>query len=197
MPQEITGGQGDAPRSAKPRRIALLVGVAVVVIAAAVLLTVFLAGDKDATDSQAASDTGAATAVTSPYDFSELPGGSGPAEVENASYVSILLADEAGGLTAYGLNSGMPAAEALKQAVLHADEVDSDVVSSLTTVASTAASATVELGSSLTFVFADRGKLTFDLYVEQGLVVRGQRAWRVDGDLATLIEAAVAAGRQQ
>ena len=183
-----------AARTTRRRWIALFVAVVLVVVA--VLLIVFLAGGNDHSDSQGPSDTGAATEVTSPYDFSELPQGSGPAEVESASYVSILLTDEAGQVTAYGLDSGMPAAEALKQAVLHASEVDSAVVSSLTTLASTASSEAAEIGSTLTFVFADRGKLTFALYLEQGLVARGDRAWRVEGDLAALIEAAAAAGRQ-
>lgn len=181
-------------RTTRRRWIALFVAVVLVVVA--VLLIVFLAGGDDRTASQGTSDTGAATAVTSPYDFSELPQDSGPAEVESASYVSILLADEAGQVTAYGLDSGMPAAEALKRAVLGASEVDSVVVSSLTTLASTASSEAAEILSTLTFVFADRGKLTFNLYVEQGLVARGDRAWRVAGDLAALIEAAAAAGRQ-
>jgi hypothetical protein len=194
VPQANADKERGGARTTRRRWIALAAVVAVTVVA--VVLVVLLARDDDRTGSQAAADTGAATQVTSPYDFAELPEDSGPAEVESASYVSILLADEAGALTAYGLDAGMPAALALKQAVMNAEEADSDLLASLPTFTSTASGATAQVGSTLTFVFADRGKLTFDLYVGQGLVGRGGRAWRVEGDLAVLIEAAAAAGQQ-
>jgi hypothetical protein len=90
----------------------------------------------------------------------------------------------------------MPAAEALKHAVMRASAVDSDAMSPLSPATSSAPDDAVLIGSTLTFVFPDRGKLTFDLYVEQGLVARGDKAWAVDGDLAALIAAAVAAGER-
>lgn len=193
MPQPNADKEPAAVHSVGRRWLAVTAAAAVIVVA--VVLIVVLVDDEGAV-SPATADSGAVTEVTSPYDFSELPEDSGPPQVENASYVSILLADEAGQVTAYGLNSNMSAAEALKQAVLGAGKADFDLVTSIMATASTVSGEDATIGSTLTFVFPEREKLTFDLYVEQGLIARGRRAWRVDGDLAALIEAAVAAGQQ-
>ena len=196
MPQKRDTPQG--PRLGRVQRKWLLFGVAgVVVIVVVVLLTVLLTGREDA-DSGLASDQGDAgeTLVTSPYDFFELPAGSEPRDVENASYVSILLASESGQLTSYGLGSEMPEAQALRDAVHEAEETDEEVLSSLATEPRATSDGEAVLRSTLTFVFPDRTTLTFDLFVDQGLIARDGRIWQVEGDLALLVEAAATAGPQ-
>jgi hypothetical protein len=186
------------PTVGRVRRKWLLFAVAgVVVLVVLVLLAVLLTGREDA-DSGLASDQGDAgeTLVTSPYDFFELPVGSEPQDVEDASYVSILLVSESGQLTSYGLSSEMPEAQALKAAVHEAEEADEEVLSSLTTTPRAVSDGENGLGSTLTFMFPDRTTLTFDLYVDQGLIARDDRVWRVEGDLSLLVEAAATAGPQ-
>ncbi len=195
MSQQIND-DGDDPRRPVNRRWVTLAAAVAVVIVAAVLLTVFFTGGNDGTDRQTTDGAGDVTGVTSPYAFSELPDADGPARVADASYVSILMADEKGQLTGYGLNSHMPEAEALKVAVVGAQEVGSEALPTSTTALGGSPEATDLLHSTLTFVFPDRGTLTFDLYVEQGCIARGGRVWRVNGDLSLLIGAAVAAGGQ-
>jgi hypothetical protein len=182
----------------KIRRKWLLFTVAgVVVLVIVVLLAVFLTGRED-TDGNLASnqvDSGQ-TLVTSPYDFFELPAGAEPRDVEKASYVSILLLSESGQLTSYGLDSEMPEAQALKDAVREAEETDEEVLSSLTTAPQAASDEEVGLRSTLTFVFPDRATLTFDLFVDQGLIARDDRVWQVGVSFSLLIEAAATAGPQ-
>jgi hypothetical protein len=134
--------------------------------------------------------------VTSPYDFFELPAGAEPQDVEDASYVSILLVGEGAQLTSYGLSSDMPEAQALRDAVHEAEEADKEVLSSLTTAPQAASGGQAGLDSTLTFVFPDRTTLTFDLFVEQGLIARDDRVWQVEGNLVLLVEAAATAGPQ-
>jgi hypothetical protein len=168
-----------------------------IVLVAVILVGVSLHGGADDANDLAsdATDSGA-TEVTSPYDFTELPAGTGPSDVADASYVSVLLVNKSGQLTSYGLSAEVAAAQALKEAVRQAEQVDGDILSSLTTVTQAASAGTDGLRPTLTFVFPDRTTLTFAAYVEQGLIVRDERAWRVEGDLAMLIEAAATAGGQ-
>jgi hypothetical protein len=176
----------------------LLFAVAgLVVLVVVVLLAVLLPGRDDA-DSSLASDEGDSgeTLVTSPYDFFELPAGAEPRDVEDASYVSILLVNESGQLTSYGLSSEMSEARALSDAVLEAEEADEEILSSLTTAPEPVSGEEDGLGSTLTFVFPDRTTLTFDLFVDHGLIARDDRVWLVEGDLRFLVEAAATAGPQ-
>ena len=132
--------------------------------------------------------------VTSPYDFFELPAGTEPRDVEDASYVSILLVDASGQITSYGLSMDMDEAQALRTAVYEAEQVDAGILSSLTTEPQATSDTVTEIESTLTFVFPDRTTLTFDLYADHGLIGRDDQAWQVAGDLALLIEGAATAG---
>jgi hypothetical protein len=189
--EQTPGKQSSSERGVRRKWIVAVVAASVVITAVVIILVFLLDRHRDSERSAAAEAAAAGTAVTSPYDFSELPTGSGPGEVADSTYVSILLAD-GGEVTSYGLSSSIPAAQALIKAVEEAKQANAGP--STTASDMTAATAPM-LGSTLTFLFPDRSTLTFDLYVEQGLVARGGRAWRVNGDLAALIESAVAAGR--
>jgi hypothetical protein len=142
-------------------------------------------------------DSGDSTQVTSPYDLHEAPAETGPGDVKRASLVSISLAAKDGSSSYYGLSVDTAAAKALIRAVSRADEVDAPSIVTATTAPGTAPAAPTSAVSTLTFLFPDRSTLAFDLYVEQGIVGRSGHFWRVDGNLATLIEAAVSSRQQQ
>ena len=193
MPQRPTGAQSNGFWHELRRRglFRLLVAILVVVVIAVVVVLVLLARsddqDQDTTDDT--SDSG--VVVTSPYDFSELPADVAPADAAQATYVSILLVEGQDELTSYGLKHTVPAAKALLDAVVKAREIDDPDLGSST--AATDAGEPESLSSSLTFRFEDMSTLTFDLHVEQGLIARDGRAWRVDGDLGALVQDAIAA----
>ena len=196
MSQETADGQGSVRRSVQLKWVIIALIVAAVVVA--VILVSLLLVDRQHDSERRAVDEAAAavTEVTSPYDFSELPAESDPGDVESASFISILLADDSGQLTSYGIDSDLPAAQALSEAIRTADEVDAAALATSTTVSDTSSGADAAAVSTVTFVFPDRGTLTFDLYLDPGLIARGDRVWRVDGDLKALVAAAVAAGQQ-
>lgn len=161
-------------------------------VVAAVVILIVLAGRPGAgDDSTTGSTAGSGVVVTSPYDFSELPTDEGPAAAAKADYVSILLVEGQDQLTSYGLKNTIPAAQALIQAVVKANEVD-DPATTVTTEGSVSGQSEI-LNSSLTFRFEDMSTLTFDLYPNDGLIARDGRAWKVQGDLDALIEDAIAA----
>lgn len=164
---------------------AILLAVAVVVI-----LVILLVGRDDGSD--ASDDTGTgdgSTDITSPYDVHELPADTGPDDVEQATLVSIALVNESGTVDYYGLSSDTEPAEALMKAISDADELDTSEVPAA--ISGTAATDEELQAPTITFLFADRGTLAFNLFAEQDIIARGGRFWQVDGDLSTLIEAAV------
>jgi hypothetical protein len=149
-------------------------------------------GDARRASAAATSTTG----VGSPYDFVELPDDVDLDRIETASLVSILLADEAGKLTSYGMSTGLPAAQALAEAVRGAEEVDAVAAEEITGSGSTSVGEPgegVDSGSqaTITFVLPNREILTLLAYLDRGLLARGENAWRIDGDLRALVEAAI------
>lgn len=164
--------------------LALLLLIMIVVV-----VTLLLVDRREDARREAAVAATSTTVFSSPYDFSELPAGTDLDVVENAVFVSIFKPNEDGRPTGYGISSERPAALALIEAVLHADEVDPNDTPE--TAASSAGPTADETAvPTITFVFADRGTLTFTLDLQHALIMRGERAWRPEGDLRVLVETA-------
>ncbi len=181
LPEEVKS-EPDGPRNAG-RLSRLLLLVAILLVVAAVIVVVFVVVGRD--DATTTATTGGvadgATQVTSPYDLHELPADTDPGEVKDASLVSVSLPNDTGGTDYYGLSADTDAAKALIQAVSGAEAVEAAQVE--------------PTQSTLTFMFPDRSTLAYELYVQAGVIGRSGGYWRVDGDLAALVEAALAAGR--
>ncbi len=169
-----------------------LVAAMLVIMVAIVVVLVLVDHDRDEARRLAAAAATTSTVMTSPYDFSELPDNTNLEALENATMVSIWIADGHDAPTGYGLSSDLPAAQALSAAIRHADELGSDEAAPLTAAFADAAAAGEAATSTITFLFADRGTLTFFLDLDQGVVARGERVWRAVGDLRALLDVALA-----
>ena len=99
------------------------------------------------------------------------------------------------GSTSYGIDAALPAGKALLEAVRASVEVDAATLPTQST--GTVANAGSATTSSLTFVYPNRGTLTFDLYPAENLIARGGRVWKVEADLQTLILAVAKADQSQ
>lgn len=172
-------------RSASRRSLLLMVAGLIVVIAVVVVVVVLVNRSNDESRRAALADQTKATAVTSPYDMTELPGDTDLSVVSKASFISITVPNDTGTLTSYGVSSDLVTAQALSQAIAGAEEVDAQLATSMTST--TGAGGT----STITFVLASRETLTFTLAVDQGLVARNGRAWRPEGNLTALVQAAI------
>ncbi len=155
--------------------------VAVAVIIAAVILFV-IAHEHSRRDSQreAANAATPSTDVTSPYDLAEVTGKLNLDILENAAFVSILIPNAEGKLTSYMTDASSAAAEALIQAVRDASKIKSPP-------------SPAESSSTLTFVLPSRQIVTFTLDLPAGLLYRQGQAWRPEGDLEALVNAATIA----
>jgi hypothetical protein len=181
------------PRPQRRRRLWVAGGVVVVVaVVVAIILAVVLRHGNANNTSGSDNGTGDATEVTSPYDLHELSADTGPGDVSKASLVSISLPSGDGTSKYYGLSSGTEPANALIEAVAKAKEVEAGDLATTTTQQG-GSSTRASTGATLTFLFPDRTTLSFDMYVQQGIIARGGRFWRVDGELSALVEAAVTA----
>ncbi len=139
----------------------------------------------------------AAAGVTSPYDLTELSPTADLDVVEDAAFVSIFVPNESAKMTSYAINSGLPAARALMEAIRNSEEVGAEAATTATSVAAAESSAgddseSAALTPTITFVFPSRDILTFVLDLERGLISRGGQTWRPDGDLNALVETAIA-----
>jgi len=174
-----------------PLKWALLAFALLLVIMAAIIVTVLLVDRRDDARREAAVAATSTTEFASPYDFTELPADADLGMVKNATFVSVLLIGEDSRPIGYGISSERPAAQVLIEAVRQADEVNPGDRPDV------AAGAPAQLDSddatipAITFVFADRTTLTFTLDLEHGLITRGERAWRPEGDIQALIDAAI------
>lgn len=185
QPTQTDGPAGDQdsppPESSRHSRLLLLLGLLVVVAAVIVVLFVVVGRGDDTTSDTTVADGDDSTLVTSPYDLHELPADSGPGEVEDATLVSISRPNATGGTDYFGLSSDTDPAKSIIQAVVEAESVEAAQV------------APTEV--SITFLLPDRGTLAFDAYVEADIIGRAESYWRVDGDLANLIDTAVSVGQ--
>ena len=172
-----------------PLKWVLVAAIALIVVMAAIVVTVLLV-DRSRDDERRAAAAAATstTGITSPYDLAELPADTDLDVVDDAAFVSIFVPNESGTLTSYGVSAAVTAARALIEAIKDADEVDAATAAAVTG-ATTEGTATA---STITFVFATRDTLTFVVDLQQGLIARGNRAWKTDGDLRGLVEAATA-----
>jgi hypothetical protein len=171
--------------------VLVLVAVMLVIMVTIVVVLVLVDRDRDEDRRQAAATTTSSPPVTSPYDFSELPADTDLAALGQVAFVSILAPNDQGDATSYGISSDLPAAQALSEAIRNAAELDSNEAAALTAALAGAMVAGNATPSTITFVFADRGTLTFVLNLDLEIVTRGERAWRPDGDLRALVEAAL------
>jgi hypothetical protein len=177
------------------RNLLLAIAALLVVIIVVVVVVVVVTGDDsdDAGKAAGAGDTGG-SATSFPYDMVELPDDVSLDVVSKAAFVSILVPNDKGTLTSYGVSSELPAAQAIIKAVSGADEVDKDLAASVTASTVALSSGSGSAGTpTITFVFASRETLTFALALDESLVARGGKAWRVDGDLKALVQAAIKA----
>ena len=158
---------------------------------AIVVILVLVDRDRDEARRLAAAVATSSTVVTSPYDFSELADDTDLDALKNATFVSILIANDQGTLTSYGISSDLPTALALSEAIRNANELSSDEAAAFTAAFADSAAAGDRAVSTITFVFADRRTLTFFLDLDEAVVARGARVWRADGDLRALVEAAL------
>ena len=167
---------------------ALVIAAAGVVAVGAIVATVVLV-DQNREDSRRAAAVAATstTGASSPYDLTELPADTDLDAIVDASFLSLLIPNDEGRLTSYGVNAKLPGAQTLAKAIMDAEEVNVTI----TTI--TAGTAGTVSGSSIIFVFPSRATLTFNVDLGQGLVARGGKTWRPKGDLKALIKAATSA----
>jgi hypothetical protein len=187
MSADAAKGPGFFGRSASRRSLLLMVAALIVVIAVIVVVVVLVDRSNDQSRRAALADDTEATAVTSPYDMTELTGDTNLNVVSKAAFISILVPNDSGTLTSYGVSSDLAAAQALSQAIAGAEEVDAQLAASMTSTTGAGGASTI------TFVLASRETLTFTLAIDQGLIARSGKAWRPDGDLTALVQAAIKA----
>lgn len=177
-------------RNTPPRRL-LTVVVALVVLVAVIVVVVLLVGQSHDEMSRAGIDPGTLTPeTTSPYDLTELPLNTNLETIDDTAFVSLLIKNDDGTSTSYGISSNRPAAQALIEAIKKADDISQASVS--TTTPSDTIDGDWRERSTITFVLASRDILTFAVDLEHGVISRGDQVWRPDGDLRTLVETAIA-----
>jgi hypothetical protein len=169
------------------RTLAIAAG-AVIVVGAIVATWLVVDHNRDSARQAGAIAATSTTGMASPYDLTELPADTDRDVIADASFVSILIPNDAGKLTSYGINAKLPGVQALAEAIMNAEEV-----SVATTATTTADAAGAVSGSSNIFVMPSHGTMTFSLDSAQGLVARGGKAWRPKGDLKALMKAATSA----
>jgi hypothetical protein len=165
----------------------------VVLIVAIAVLAVILDAQRDEARRALATAATSTTGVSSPYDFVELPDDTELDRLGEASLVSILLTDEEGRLTSYGLSTALPAARALTAAVGDAEKIDAATAEEIVQSGDEAVSG---FKATIIFVLPDREILTFLVDLNRGIVARGGSVWRVSGDLRALVETAVSSEGQ-
>ena len=165
-------------RSKWTNRRRLLIAAGALVVVLAVVVPVVVTQTRDGGGQSQGTSADGARSVSSPYDMREVPATADLKIIKNSKFVSLAVKDASGKLTSYGLDSSLPSMRALETAVMNAKEVDATVATG---------------GSTMTFVFSDRQTVTFDLDVDQGLVSRGGKTWRPQGDLKALVISATTA----
>jgi len=184
MSGDVQEKQGLFSRTVPHGWVLTVVGALVLAMAVIAVTLVLVDRDRDRDRRALADAATSTTGVTSPYDLTELPADTDIDAIEDAAFVSIFVPNENGMLTSYGLNADLPIARALIDAVQEADKVDPDVAAS-------------ELGSRMgeariAFVLPTRDTMTFVLWMEEGMIGRGDSVWRPEGDLRALVDTAVA-----
>lgn len=159
-------------RSKWTSRRRLLIAASVVVVVLAVVIPIVVTQTHDGGEQSQGTSADGARSVSSPYDMTEVPATVDLKIIKDSKFVSLAIKDASGKLTSYGLDSSLPSAQTLEAAVINAKEVDATVAAG---------------GSTMTFVFSDRRTVTFDLDVNHGLVSRGGKTWRPQGDLKALV----------
>jgi hypothetical protein len=169
-------------------RTLVIAAGAVIVIGAIVATIVLVDHNRDSARRAAAIAATSTTGIASPYDLTELPADTDLNVIADASFVSILIPNDGGKLTSYGINAKLPGVQALAAAIMNAEEV-----SVATTATTTAGAAGAASSSSIIFVMSSDETMTFSLDLAQGLVARDGQTWRPKGDLKALTKAATAA----
>lgn len=154
----------------------LVAGVGLVlVLALVVAVVVTRGGGLSATPTTTSWVSG--PAVTSPYDFTEADTPVNFQKFAGAKFFSLTL-DTQAGLKSYLLGRNSAEFSMLATALTAAREV----------AAPEGPLTTDEIGPSLTVVMPDRTTFTFDLAATEGLLVRDGQAWKLGGDVKTLLD---------
>lgn len=191
MPSNRSTEPGFFGRSVPIRWFFIMVGALVVIMVAAIVAVVVVEHNHHAANETAQSQAGAGTQAKSPYDLTESSDADLGA-VSKAAFISIMVPNDKGGLTSYGVNADLPVAQALTKAIAKAKLVDKGTAPSSNATTTTAtADLTSDSAPTMTFVLASRQTLTFTLDLDQGLVSRQGQTWLPQGDLKTLVEAAI------
>jgi hypothetical protein len=170
----------------------LIITTAVVVVAAIIIAVAMDQSRGDAP--RGAATSGSASDVTSPYDLTEISGDLDLDILEDTSFISILILNAEGQLTSYMADADGAAATALIKAVRGAEQVNSrELTGSSTTVMTTGGETIAGTTPTLTFVLPTHQTVTFSLDLDHGLLWRRGGAWMPEGDLRTLIGAAITA----
>jgi hypothetical protein len=179
------------------KRIIVAAVLAVGLVIVMVVVAIALDRQRDGNGNTAAIAT-TTTGVSSPYDFVELPEDVELETLEEASFVSILVEDDSGTLTSYGVSAGLPATQALMKSFSQAEELDTefaDIAAAGSATEDGASNTAISSETTITFVLPSRETLTFMVDLDTGLAVRAGRAWQVEGDLGALVEAAISSQR--
>ena len=172
----------------------MLIITTIVVVVAAVVIAVAAMDQSRGEAPQGAATSGSASNMTSPYDLTEISGDLDLDIIEDTSFISILILNTEGRPTSYMADADGAAATALTKAVRGAKQVKSrDLTGSSTTVMTTGGETIAGTTPTLTFVLPTRQTVTFAMDLEHGLLWRQGQAWRPDGELRTLIGAAITA----
>lgn len=167
-------------------------GALIIVAGVAAALLIRSGGEESTTTTASAPGP----VVTSPYDFTEASTGSLDfGAVGDAKFVSLTL-ETPEGYRSYLLKRDTERFAVLVAALARTHEGPAPESGPLGTAGGSATSSrpteatTAELTPTLTVVMPDRTTYTFLVDQERGLLVRGDRAWKTEEDLRTLLDRA-------
>jgi hypothetical protein len=190
------------------RTFAWAVAGALLILAVA-LLVVLVTRGHEASGGPTATTGSPGPVVTSPYDFTEADAPVDFNGFADAKFISLTL-ETPGGVKSYllardsaGFATLISAFATARETVVPGPPPGQTTLpepaggtptsgSSGATGQEAAGAGDEEVGPSLTVVMADRTTYTFALDLEGNVLVRGTQAWRLQGDLKTLVESATA-----
>lgn len=179
---------------------------AFLILALALLVVLVTRGDEAPVDPTATTGP-PVPVVTSPYDFTEADEQADFKGFADAKFISLTL-ETAGGVKSYLLAHDSAGFATLTSALATARETvvpapppgqttlpeppggTTNTGGTEKTGQATGEPGGEEIGPSLTVVMPDRTTYTFALDLQGDVLVRGGRAWRLTGDLKTLVERA-------
>lgn len=172
------------------RRTFAWAGAGALLILAVALLVVLVTRGGEAPGGPTATTGSPDPVITSPYEFTEAEAQVDFNRFGDAKFISLTL-ETPTGLKSYLLAHDSAGFATMMAALASAREtVVPTFPPGQTTLPKPAGAAKEEVGPSLTVVMADRTTYTFALDLEGDVLVRGTQAWKLQGDLTTLVETA-------